>query len=200
MNRKNKPMKEVAQKILMIDRVPNYTRADFETFIAHPDHRHRYFEFIDGEIIEKPMPTEEHGVIVGRIVTELGIYLKQNPLGRVAVEVLQHPADDANNIRQPDISLFFGDERPILKKGIVPTLAPMIIEVKSPNDTYAELRAKAAYYLDHGAMVVWLVYPEKRFLEVYRPTADIEIYLDDEVLHDTTVLPNFTLAISEIFA
>jgi Uma2 family endonuclease len=177
-----------------------YTLQDFETFIALPENRDRHFELIHGEIIEKAMPTEEHGLIVTRLVIEIGIYLKQHPIGRLGVEIQQHPAEDDSNVRQPDITFSLNTTRPVVKKGFVPELADLIVEVKSPNDTYAGMRAKAAYYIEHGAKLVWLVYPEKELVEVYRPHADIEILTGKDTLSGDEVLPNFTLIIQDIFA
>ncbi len=47
----------------MTDQVIAITADEFETFITQPQHQDRRFELIYGEIIEKHMPTEEHGVI-----------------------------------------------------------------------------------------------------------------------------------------
>jgi Uma2 family endonuclease len=51
-----------------------YAITDFEGFIAQPDNRDRRFELIDGGIVEKPMPTKEHGVIAGNTVTHINIH------------------------------------------------------------------------------------------------------------------------------
>lgn len=46
----------------MVIQTRRYTVAEFEQVIALPENQDRYFELIDGEIVEK-MPTEEHSVI-----------------------------------------------------------------------------------------------------------------------------------------
>ena len=179
------------------------TLEEFEEFIALPENADRRFELIDGELVEK-MPTEEHGVIVSILSGEIYVLLKQNPLGRVAVEARHRMPDDRRNSRIPDIS-FTSTERllPITRKGAVPQMPDLAIEIKSPDDSVTLLRAKAAYYLANGARMVWLIFPEQRLVEVYRPDADVLLLVDNELRHDVLeggdVLPGFTLALQNIF-
>jgi len=175
------------------------TVAEFEEFIALPENRDRLLELVNGEIVEK-MPTEEHGVIVLNIGTEIRIHVKQGQLGRVGVEIRHRRPDDQYNDRLPDVS-FTSSERalPLVKKGAVPQMPDLAIEVKSPDDTYKEMREKAAFYLANGARMVWLVYPEKRMVEVYRLDADIAILTNGDVIDGADVLPAFTMAISDVF-
>jgi Uma2 family endonuclease len=173
------------------------TVQDFETFIAkHPD---SLFELIHGEIVKK-MVTEEHGVIVVNIATEIRIYLKAHPLGVVGVEISHRNPNDHFNERLPDISFRkLADGEEIVKVGAVKAMPDLAIEVKSPTNTYKELREKADFYLDNECKMVWLVYPEKKLVEVYRSDSDIEILMVDEVILGYDILPNFELPVREIF-
>jgi Uma2 family endonuclease len=47
---------------------------------------------------------------------------------------------------------------------------------------------------------VWLIYPAKRLVEVYRQDADSDILTADDTLQDDAVLPGFVLSVHEIFA
>ncbi|MBC7810530.1 MAG: Uma2 family endonuclease [Burkholderiales bacterium] len=182
---------QVENKLVMVD--------EFEEFIALPENRVRLLELVNGEIVEK-MPTEEHGAIASKCHGEIYIFLKQNPIGRLTIEARYRPKDDQYNDRLPDVS-FTSAERalPLVKKGAVPQMPDLAIEVKSPDDTYKEMREKAAFYLANGARMVWLVYPEKRMVEVYRLDADIDILTNGDVIDGADVLPGFTLAISDMF-
>lgn len=77
-------------------------------------------------------------------------------------------------------------------------LPSIVIEVKSPTNTIKELREKADYYLANGAQLVWLVFPEKKMVEVYVAGQDVQLFLEDDVLSGG-VLPGFTLAVKTIF-
>lgn len=183
---------------------PNvYSIEEFEAFIALPENADRRFELIDGEVIEK-MPAEEHGVIVSILNGEIYVYLKGKPIGRVAVEPRHKMPEDRRNSRIPDLA-FTSSERalPVTRKGAVPQMPDLAVEVKSPDDNVNLLRVKAAFYLANGSRLVWLVYPDQRLVEVYRPDADITLLVDNEKRHDVLdggdVLPGFTLPLHDNF-
>lgn len=164
-----------------------YTIEEFEQFIALPENADRRFELIDGEIVEK-VPTEEHGVIAARILMWLE---RLGLLGRVAVEPRHRMPEDRRNSRIPDVA-YTSAERvlPLTRKGAVPQMPDLAVEIKSPDDSVNLLRSKAIYYLANGARMAWLIYPEQRLV-------------DNEERHDSVdggdVLPRFTLTLRDIF-
>jgi len=174
-----------------------YTIEEFEGFLAQPENKNRLFELINGEIVEK-MPTEEHGLATTNIATSLNIYAHQTKLGRVGVEVRHRIPEDRHNSILPDVS-FTMAKQPVVKEGSVPRMPDVAVEVKSPDDTYNEMRDKAKYYLTNGSRMVILVFPEKRFVEVHAPNVDVEILFEHETISGREVLPGFTLAVRDIF-
>ena len=176
-----------------------YTVAEFERFLTLPENGDRYFELIHGEIVEK-VPTEEHGLITGNIYSFLWSYTRQSGVGRAVIEVRVRMLEDEYNNRQPDLAFFADTTRPVVKRGPVLQMPDLVIEVKSPDDTYKSMRERAEYYLVHGTKLVWLVYPDKRLVEVYRQDADSDLLTADDVLQSNDVLPGFTLSVHEIFA
>ena len=75
----------------------------------------------------------------------------------------------------------------------------LAVEIKSPDDTYKGMREKARYYLSKGTVLVWLVFPEKQLVEAYTLT-DEQIFNVNDTLSGGDVLPNFSLAVSQVFA
>jgi Uma2 family endonuclease len=175
------------------------TVAEFEHFVTLPEHRDRFFELIHGEIIEK-VPTEEHGLIAANLCGFLWQYTRQSGIGRAVIEIRVQVPEDNYNSRQPDLAVFTDTTRPVVTRGPVLQMPDVVIEVKSPDDTYASMRERAAYYLEHGARLVWLLYPAKSLLEVYRQGADSDILTDADTLDGEDVLPGFSLPVREIFA
>jgi len=174
------------------------TLEEFERFIAQPENRGYSFELINGEIIKK-MPTEEHGVIAGIIVTEFNIYLRTNPIGRAGVEVRHRIPEDRQNDLIPDVS-FISTERALAltKKGAVPLMPDLVVEIKSPDDRNLEMREKALYYLKNGSRIVWLVFPAKQQVEVYTEDS-VQVFGVDDTLDGGEVLPGFSLDLSTLF-
>ena len=88
----------------------------------------------------------------------------------------------------------------MVKRGSVPHLPDIAIEIKSPDDTVKQLREKADYYLANGTQLVWLVYPHQRMVEVYSLDGDVEILFEDDLLTGGEVLPDFSMPVAEVFA
>ena len=176
-----------------------YTFDEFEAFIARPENIARHFELIHGDIVEKAMPTEEHGIIIHTLSGEIYIFLKANPIARAEIEVRYKMPNDDHNGRQPDLSVMVDTKTPIIRKGAVPRMPDLAVEVKSPDDKFKEMREKADYYLANGTRIVWLIYPHERLVEVFCPNVDSEILNESHMLNGEDVLPGFMLAISELF-
>ncbi len=175
-----------------------YNVAEFEQLLAQAEHADRLLELINGKIIEK-MPTEEHGVTAGNIIFALRSYVQIHKSGRVGVEVRHQMPDDQWNSLLPDIS-YSTVRRTMITQGSVPTMPDLAVEVQSPSDSIKAMREKAAYYLAHGAKLVWLIYPRKQLVEVYYANGEIDIFHAGEMLSGEDVLPGFTLPVAEIFA
>ena len=175
-----------------------YTVEEFEQLFTQAEHGDRLLELIHGEIVEK-MPTEEHGVVAGNVFAPLHNFITPQRLGRAGFEIRHRPSNDKYNSRLPDIS-FSSVRRPMVTKGSVPTMPDFAIEVQSPNDTVKAMREKATYYLANGAQLVWLIYPRKRFVEVYYANGEIDIFREGETLSPEEVLPGFSLPVTDIFA
>jgi Uma2 family endonuclease len=183
----------------MVTREKRYTIDQFEAFIALPENVNRRFELLNGEIIER-MPTEEHGLIVSNILAFIWNFIRPRKLGRVTVEARHRVPNDDHKARIPDIAYTSAERAlPLTTQGPVPQMPDLAVEVKSPDDSYLELRQKAAYYLDNGSKMVWLVFPEKRIIEVYRPDVDVEILTPGDSISGHELLPGFTLAVDDVF-
>ena len=176
-----------------------YTVEEFEVYVARPENRDRHFELINGEIVEKSMPTQLHGLIAAFIIIRIGMYLQLNPIARIGTEVRHRVPGDKHNARQPDVSIYLDTETPPVTVGDVAHLPDIAIEVKSPNDTYQGQRDKAAYYIANGTHMVWLIFPEKRLVEVYEPNKDLAILNEHDTLEGGELLPGFKLPVADIF-
>ena len=169
----------------------------FDQFLS--SHVDGLYELIHGEIVEK-VPTQEHAKIAGIILGELYLYLKQHPeiKAHLGPEVRYRPEGDLYNDRLPDVSVQLSDQPPV-RRGAVPGMPHLAVEIKSPDDTYLSMRDKAGYYVQHGCPMVWLIYPEKRIVEVYQPGKDLDLLVTGDMLSGGEILPGFTLAVEAVF-
>jgi Uma2 family endonuclease len=171
---------------------------EYKQFISLPENRNRRFELIGGAIVES-FPTLRHGLIGSNILGPLWLHNAERQLGVAMTPVSYQMPGDNHNIHIPDVSFIAGTESPIVDKGNVPRMPDLAVEVKSRTNTYKELREKAAYYLANGSKLVWLVYSEKRLIEVYTLDGDVDILTEDDTLTGGDVLPGFELSVRDIF-
>ncbi|MAS38078.1 MAG: hypothetical protein CL610_29045 [Anaerolineaceae bacterium] len=171
-----------------------HSRIDMDEFVELVENNpEKHFDFTaDGEIIEVS-PKLIHGLIQAEIARAIGNYLHQNhiPEIRVATEV----AHDLNGWPcRPDVSL----NR--ITDAQIPTTAPLLaVEIKSDSNSLKDLRAKARKYIEHGTRMVWLIFPDKRLVEVYEAGADDLILTEKDTLNGGAALPHFTLPVQDIF-
>ncbi len=182
----------------MVQRADYITTAQFEALIERPENAGRLLELINGEIVEK-VPTEEHGLIVGNIYAPMRAFVKPRKLGRVTIEGLHRLPDDDENAVLPDVSFRSNIASPIVRRGAIPVMPDLAVEVQSPSQSEDFLVEKAAYYLANGTRIVWLVFPTRRVVEVHRPGGQIEIYTEADTLSGGDVLPGFELPVRDIF-
>ena len=173
------------------------TTEDFEAFISFPDNADRRFELIDGEVVEK-VPTQEHGICAGNLVTDMNLWLRQNPIGRVSVEARHRPAGNERNDRLPDVSFVRDLTKPVVRGGAANFMPDLVVEIQSPDDDPEAMREKARFYLANGTKIVWLVFMQLRIVEVI--TADGTWTVgEDDVLSGLDVMPGFELPVKNIF-
>ena len=85
-----------------------------------------------------------------------------------------------------------------------PPLAPdFVIELVSPSDLknqrYDDLRAKMQEYSNNGVRLGWLIEPNAKTVEIYRPNQQVEVINNPQTLSGENVLTGFFLDLSDIF-
>jgi Uma2 family endonuclease len=175
------------------------TVSEFDVFISQVEQDEKRFELINGAIVEK-VPTQLHAWIAHLISGFFFVYLRQHPVGWALVKARYQIPNDEHNARIPDVSFVLKLEgRVLTDSGPAPYMPELAVEIKSPDDTYHELRERAHYYLANGTRIVWLVYPEKHMVETLT-SGDWNIYIEGDTLPGGDLLPAFALPVKDIFA
>jgi Uma2 family endonuclease len=104
-------------------------------------------------------------------------------------------------VRKPDVSFIrrgrLPDER--LPKGHVTIPPDLAVEVLSPNDLADEVDEKVKEYLEAGVLVVWVVFPKTRTVQIHRADGPIVKLTETDELSGEEVLPGFRCRVGEIF-
>jgi Uma2 family endonuclease len=178
---------------------PLFTADDL---LAMPDDGKRY-ELVQGELEELPMSSHISSLIAARIIFELQAFVLPENLGHVTVPdgayvLRENPA----TVRIPDVAFTrLNRLPPPAERTRFLRLAPdLVVEVISPSDAAAAINNKVQEYLDAGVSLVWVVYPERRMVQVFVPDRTSRSYFEGDSLDGGDVLPGFTLAVETIFA
>jgi len=88
---------------------------------------------------------------------------------------------------------------PEQQEGFVPLCPDFVVELRSKTDALKPLQAKMQEYIDNGAQLGWLIDPQTRRVEIYRPGQAVEILERPSTLSGESVLPSFTLTMQRIW-
>jgi Uma2 family endonuclease len=75
------------------------------------------------------------------------------------------------------------------REGFPPICPDFVIELRSKSDRIASLQAKMREYLDSGLLLGWLINPQQRQVEIYRPNREVEVVSMPIMLSGEDILP-----------
>ena len=75
-----------------------------------------------------------------------------------------------------------------------------MVEVKSPCDSLAKLRAKIDRFLEQGTLIGILIHPEQRWLEIKRLGQEPTQLKDGDILTLPDLIPDWQLPISDLWS
>jgi Uma2 family endonuclease len=85
------------------------------------------------------------------------------------------------------------------RQGWLPLCPDAAFEIASPSDHLPDLQKKVRAYMANGALVVVLIDPDRRAVEVYRPGRQPEIHRDPATVALGPELAGFVLRLRAIF-
>ncbi|MCT7955113.1 Uma2 family endonuclease [Laspinema palackyanum] len=158
-------------------------------------------EYIEGEIIQKPMPQGEHSTIQSELIIAITAVVKPTKIARAFPEL--RCIFDGRTI-VPDIAVFTWDRIPRRENGRVANVfndsPDWIIEILSPEQRVAKLTKKILHALKHGTQMGWLIDPTEQTIWVYYPHQPLEVFDEPE---QQIPVPAFAsdlrLTVAEIF-
>ena len=166
-------------------------RMSEEEYLALPEEK-PYLEYVDGLVLQKPMPDGLHAQLVMFLDYLIYRYILVHG-GRGGPE---------RRLRLPDGSgyrlagtAYWGPGRDMSETSM-PTLA---VEIRSEEQAMAELRRKCRTFRANGVDTCWLIDPYARVVEVFDADHD-GVRLDPAELLETAAMPGFTVAQAGLWA
>lgn len=157
------------------------------------------YEYITGEAVAVSS-NHKASWLAAKLLILIGVFVLKHKLGRVTGEAGGYKIAGERYI--PDVAYISYARQPELSsEGFLsnpPDLAVEIISNPSNMMEQKRLRVKISNYLLEG-VTVWVINPDAEEVEIHRNNHPVEIIGKDGVLKGYDVLPNFELAVREIF-
>lgn len=151
-------------------------------------------EFIDGQIIQKPMPQGKHSTIQLDLGAEINHTLKPNRIARAYSELR---CTFGGRSIVPDLAVFTWARIPRNEQGTVSNtfeIAPdWTIEILSPDQSQSKVVRNILHCLANGTQMGWLIDPDEELLFVYFADRTLAIF---EASSDRIPVPSFAETVS----
>lgn len=179
-----------------------------ETLEALPDDGWQY-ELIEGRLVRMPPPGPDHGNQEARLHGSLYAYVRAHRLGETYVGEtgwdLTRPGEKDDTVQASDVAFVRAERLPLPppRKGTTyrPIAPDLVVEVASPSQQQRrDLHDKARRWLERGVRLVWVVWPDRKAVDVWKPgVAKPHSLTGQAELDGGDVVPGFRVPIAEIW-
>lgn len=144
-------------------------------------------EYIEDQIIQKPMPQGKHSVIQTELSTAINAALKPPRIARAFSELrCTYPAGRrathvySGRSTVPDVSVFTWGRIPRDQTGAVADgfqAAPdWTIEILSPDQSQTKVTKNILHCLSHKTQMGWLIDPDEQTVFIYLPGQQTQVF------------------------
>lgn len=155
------------------------------------------YEYVQGELIQMPATSVEHGLVGANVFLHLGPYVHTHQLGAVFFAETGFRVGD--RVLKPDIAFLSTDRIPEERRKASPIPPDLAVEVVSPTDMFDRVEEKAFAYLEAGTQMVWVIAPRSKTVMVYRSETDIKLLTCNDTLSGEDVVAGFSCEVARLF-
>ena len=159
------------------------------------------YELDDGKLVVMPPPGDIHGENQSRIITYLNLEGEFKGHGKVRGDVGIILRRNPDRVVGPDAAFICNRSLPVRrsKEGYLETIPEIVVEVRSKNDTDAEIESKVEEYLEAGVVVVWVLDPIHRTVVLYKLNQSaVTLAINDQLTADD-LIPGFNVPVKNLF-
>jgi len=159
-------------------------------------------EYIDGQIIQKPMPQGKHSTVQTEFSTNVNLILKPQRVARAYSELR---CTFGGRSIVPDVAVFTWERIPRDDNGEVADaflVAPdWTIEILSPDQSQTKVTKNILHCLKNGTQMGWLIDPGEQLVFVFLPDQPITFYDEPGLqLPVPAFAQNFHLTVDGLFS
>jgi Uma2 family endonuclease len=161
------------------------------------------FELVRGEVQQLPPAMPEHGRVCGNAFFVLETYGRRTKLGyALSNDSAVQTERDPDTVRGADVCYYSEARWPRAQVGnkLPPVPPDLAVEVVSPGNRIGGIMKKVAEYLQAGVSLVWVVFPKRGQVLIFRAADDDAITLrKKDVIQNLPELPGFRCSVSDLF-
>jgi Uma2 family endonuclease len=159
-------------------------------------------EYIDGHIIQKPMPQGEHSVIQTELPSAINLAVKPKQIARAFTELR---CNFGGRSIIPDVSVFLWNRIPRKENGGVANVFSIspdwTIEILSPEQSQTKVIKNILHCLKYGTQMGWLIDPKEQSVFVYLPDRATAFYDQEKaILPVPEFAKDFNLTLEGLFS
>ena len=171
-----------------------------EEFLQQPETKPAR-EYINGNIVQKPMPQGKHSRIQGKFVTTIETLYDTQPTALAFPELR---CTFGGRSLVPDIVVLQWDRIPLDNRGevanTISTYPDWTIEILSPGQSQTRVTDNILHCLEAGCHLGWLIDPDERCVLVFPPGKQPKIYQEeDEILPVPEFIGELPLSVGQVF-
>lgn len=160
----------------------------------------RFYEIVDGELVELRPKSMEGARIYVRMTHFLHEHVERQGLGAVYCADRYLLRRDPRRERRPDLTFIARARIPAEDPDLFEGAPDLIVEVLSPSDPSGATFQRGRRDLEDGAREVWVVDPKFQTITVLSPGRPPRPHGVGDVLESPDVLPGFSLPLERLFA
>ncbi len=134
-------------------------------------------EFINGEIIQKPMPQGEHSLLQGELCQAINQVAKPQ---KIALAFPELRCTFGGNAIVPDVTVFRWQRIPLSPSGRIANRFEIhpdwSIEILSPDQSQTKVLGKLLHCSQHGTELGWLIDPEEESILAVFPEQRVQLF------------------------
>jgi Uma2 family endonuclease len=160
------------------------------------------YELIEGALRNVIPTSAEASIVTSRLTRFIDSLVGDHKLGwSMSAEAGFILHRNPDTVVAPDISFVRKGRIPpgFDFQSFIPVAPDLAVEVVSPSNSAAEIEQKRSLYQAAGVPLIWVVYPQRKIVEIYEEGQEIVSVAAGGHLSGGALLPGLTISLDEIF-
>ncbi len=156
-------------------------------------------ELDNGRLVVMSRPGDTHGAATSKLIAYLVMFGELPGHGKVRNETGVILRRNPDRVVGPDACFIATASLPlrVSSEGYLETIPDLVVEVRSKNDTFAEVEGKVGEYLTAGVKLVWVIDPIRTLAMVHELGHPPRTLGPGDDLTAGAIIPGFRLAVAD---